>query len=48
MNIIILFVIICLAVYMINWAADAFYDPYDIDELEKVLIAEEEATKDEI
>lgn len=43
MNMVILFIVICLAVYLINWAANTFYeDLYDIDELEAKLVEEED------
>ena len=48
MNLVILFVVICLAVYAVNWVANMVHnDPYDVDDLEKQLIAEEETVKNE-
>lgn len=48
MNLVILFVVICLAVYAVNWAANLYYDdPYDVDELEKQIQDEEDSHKNE-
>lgn len=48
MTLVLLFVVICLAVYAVNWAANLFYDdPYDIDEVERQWDIEEDAQKNE-